>query len=72
MSVLALVGTLLECVELHQKQPHKHNRQIHKCNPLNGDKRKLSQSPHIVKEFRLFDKVECLGKKGFVMGRHHY
>ena len=51
-------------VYLYRKQTRKHNRQIHKCNPLKGGKRQLNQSPYIVKGFRLFDKVECLGKKG--------
>ena len=55
----------------------KHNRQIHKCTVLSktlkdGTKigyRKLNQTPHLVKSFRLFDKVRCLGQTGFIFGR---
>lgn len=55
----------------------KHNRQIHKCTVLSktlkdGTKigyRKLNQTPHLVKNFRLFDKVRCLGQTGFIFGR---
>ena len=31
--------------------------------------RKLNQTPHLVKNFRLFDKVRCLGQTGFIFGR---
>lgn len=31
--------------------------------------RKLNQTPHRVKNFRLFDKVRCLGQTGFIFGR---
>ena len=62
---------------LHQRQMRKHNRQIHKCTILlqtleDGTKigyRKLNQTPHMVKNFRLFDKVRCLGQTGFIFGR---
>lgn len=56
-------------IYLYQKQTRKHNRQIHKRSVLNGGIRKLNQSPYIVKGFRLFDKVNCLGQEGFVFGR---
>ena len=56
-------------VYLYQKQTRKHNRQIHKCSILKGGVRKLNQSPYLVKGFRLFDKVKCLGQVGFVVGR---
>ena len=64
-------------VYLHQRQVRKHNRQIHKCTVLSkalkdGTKigyRKLNQTPHLVKNFRLFDKVRCLGQTGFIFGR---
>ena len=62
---------------LHQRQVRKHNRQIHKSTVLSktlkdGTKigyRKLNQTPHLVKNFRLFDKVRCLGQTGFIFGR---
>lgn len=56
-------------VYLYQKQIRKHNRQIHKCSILKGGVRKLNQSPYLVKGFRLFDKVKCLGQVGFIFGR---
>lgn len=56
-------------VHLYQKQTRKHNRQIHKCSILKGGVRKLNQSPYLVKGFRLFDKVKCLGQVGFIFGR---
>ena len=63
-------------VYLHQRQVRQHNRQIHKCTVLSktlkdGTKigyRKLNQTPHLVKNFRLFDKVRCLGQTGFIFG----
>ena len=51
------------------KQVRKHNRKIHKSNILKGGKKKLNQSPYLVKGFRLFDKVEYEGKIGFIFGR---
>ncbi|OON99066.1 MAG: HNH endonuclease [Epulopiscium sp. Nele67-Bin004] len=51
------------------KQVRKNNRQIHKANILKGGKKKLNQAPYEVKEFRLFDKVEYVGKEGFIFGR---
>ena len=62
---------------LFQRQTRKNNRQIHKCTVLSktltdGTKigyRKLNQTPHLVKNFRLFDRVRCLGQTGFIFGR---
>lgn len=64
-------------VYLYQRQMRKHNRQIHKCTVLSktlkdGTKvgcRKLNQTPYLVKNFRLFDKVRCVGQTGFIFGR---
>ena len=64
-------------VYLYQRQMRKHNRQIHRCTVLSktledGTKigyRKLNQTPYLVKNFRLFDKVSCLGQTGFIFGR---
>ena len=54
---------------LFQQQTRKHNRQIHKCSILKGGVRKLNQTPFLVKGFRLFDKVKCKGRIGFIFGR---
>ena len=51
------------------KQVRKHNRQIHKANILKGGRKKLNQSPYLVKGFRLFDKVKYKGQECFVFGR---
>lgn len=51
------------------KQVRKHNRQIHKVNILKGGKKKLNQSPYLVKGFRLFDKVEYGNQECFIFGR---
>ena len=64
-------------VYLYQRQMRKHNRQIHKCKVLSktlkdGTKvgyRKLNQTPYLVKNFRLFDKVRCFGQTAFIFGR---
>lgn len=64
-------------VYLYQRQMRKHNRQIHKCTVLSktlkdGTKigyRKLNQTPYLVKNFRLFDKVQINGEVGFIFGR---
>ena len=53
----------------YQKKVRCHNRQIHKTNILKGGKRKLNQSPYLVKGFRLFDKVKYKDKEYFVFGR---
>lgn len=46
-----------------------HNRQIHKANFSKGGVRKRNQAPHLVKGFRLFDKVLYQGKECFIFGR---
>lgn len=46
-----------------------HNRQIHKVNFSKGGIRKRNQAPHLVKGFRLFDKVLYQGKECFIFGR---
>lgn len=46
-----------------------HNRQIHKNTILKGGKRKLNQAPHVVKGFRLFDKVFFKDQECFIFGR---
>jgi len=51
------------------KQVRKHNRQIHKANILKGGRKKLNQSPYLVKGFRLFDKVKYKGQECFIFGR---
>jgi len=51
------------------KQVRKHNRQIHKSKILKGGKRKLNQSPYLVFNFRLFDKVEYKRQECFIFGR---
>lgn len=51
------------------KQMRRHNRKIHKYNPIKGGLRKLNQAPYIVKGFRLFDKVVYEGENCFIFGR---
>lgn len=46
-----------------------HNRQIHKVNFLKGGRKKLNQSPYLVKELKLFDTVEYQDNLYFVFGR---
>ena len=46
-----------------------HNRQIHKTKILKGGRRKLNQSAYLVKNFRLFDKVEYRKESYFIFGR---
>lgn len=46
-----------------------HNRQIHKATILKGGIRKRNQLPYLVHGFRLWDKVLCNGKEGFITGR---
>ena len=53
----------------YYKQVRKHNRQIHKINFIKGGIRKRNQTPYVVFGFRLFDKVICKGKTGFIFGR---
>lgn len=45
------------------------NRQIYKQKILPGGILKRNQAPHEVKGFRLYDRVSCGGKEGFVFGR---
>lgn len=51
------------------RQIRRHNRQIHKYNPIKGGKRKLNQSPYELFGFRLFDKVSYENKICFIFGR---
>ena len=53
----------------YQAFKRKHNRQIHKANFSKGGKRKLNQTPYIVKGFRLFDKVLFNKQECFIFGR---
>lgn len=53
----------------YQKQVRKHNRQIHKAKFIKGGIRKRNQTPYVAFGFRLFDKVICKGKTGFIFGR---
>ena len=53
----------------YYKKVRCHNRQIHKCTINKGNYRKLNQSPYKVFGFRLYDKVLCNGKEGFINGR---
>lgn len=52
-----------------QKKIRCHNRQIHKAKILKGGNRKLNQAPHLVKDFRLFDKVLYKNQECFISGR---
>ena len=60
---------LKEVVIYLQVFKRKHNRQIHKANFLKGGKKKLNQSPYVVKGFRLFDKVKHGNTECFIFGR---
>ncbi|MGH4140261.1 RNA-guided endonuclease IscB [Clostridium sp.] len=51
------------------KQVRRHNRQIHKANILKGGIKKLNQALYLVKDFRLFDKVQFEGIECFIFGR---
>lgn len=58
------------CAETwRMRQRRRHNRQIHKANTLSGGRRKLNQSPYLVRGFRLFDKVRYNGTECFIFGR---
>lgn len=52
-----------------QVAKRRHNRQIHKCNPGKGGKRRLNQSPKYVFGFQLFDKILYQNQECFVFGR---
>ena len=54
---------------IYQKKVRCHNRQIHRSNFLKGGRKKLNQAPHIVKGFRLFDKVKYQDTEAFIFGR---
>ncbi len=54
---------------LYQKKVRCHNRQIHKMTVNKGGTRKINQAPHVVKGFRLFDKVRYEHSEYFVFGR---
>ena len=53
----------------YMRKVRRHNRQIHKLNPIKGGKRKLNQAPYTVYGFRLFDKVKLGKQECFVYGR---
>lgn len=53
----------------YQKKVRCHNRQIHKANILKGGIKKRNQAEYLVKDFRLFDKVEYDRQAGFIFGR---
>ena len=55
----------------YQKKVRCQNRQIHKVNFLKGGKRKLNQSPYLVKGFRLFDLVEYQKELYYIFGRRN-
>ena len=53
----------------YQKKVRCHNRQIHKANILKGGIKKRNQAEYLVKDFRLFDKIEYDRQVGFIFGR---
>lgn len=55
----------------YQKKVRCHNRQIHKANILKGGKKRPNQASYLVKEFRLFDKVEFGGQICFIFARRN-
>lgn len=55
----------------YQKKVRCHNRQIHKTTILKGGIRKLNQATYVIKNFRLFDKVEYQKEKYFIFGRRN-
>lgn len=56
-------------VYYYYKKVRCHNRKIHKNTIAKKGKRKLNQSPYLVKGFRLFDKVLYQGQICFIFGR---
>lgn len=54
---------------IKRRQVRKQNRQIHKLTIGKDGKRKLNQSPFIIKDFRLFDKVLFNNIECFIFGR---
>ncbi len=60
----------LRAEEIYTLKPvRNHNRQLHKASILKGGYRKANQAPKYVFGFRLFDKVLCNGREGFIFGR---
>lgn len=56
--------------EMHiQIKVRRHNRQLHKINPMKGGKRKLNQLPFEVHGFRVFDKVLYKNEPWFIISR---
>lgn len=53
----------------YQKKVRCQNRQIHKANFLKGGRKKLNQTPFLVKGFRLFDLVEYQKELYYIFGR---
>jgi hypothetical protein len=53
----------------YQKKVRCQNRKIHKINILKGGKKKLNQTPFMVKGFRLFDLVDYQKELFYVFGR---
>lgn len=53
----------------YQKKVRCQNRQIHKANFLKGGRKKLNQTPFLVKGFRLFDLVSYEGSPYYIFGR---
>ncbi len=51
------------------KPVRRHNRQLHKATIGKGGYRKSNQAPRYVFGYRLFDKVLCNGKEGFIFAR---
>lgn len=62
-----LKATLADATYL-LKKIRRHNRQIHKANPLKGGIRKRNQCPHEVFGFHRFDKVKIKGQTAFITG----
>ena len=53
----------------YQKKIRRHNRQLYKNKTLKGDIRKKNQAEHLVKGYRLFDRVTYQGNAYFIFGR---
>lgn len=63
-----LNAAMLEDVRI-LKKVRRHNRQIHKFKVCKGGERRNNQAPHLVKGFRLYDKVEYEKRTCFIAGR---
>lgn len=58
------------CNDTYRLKPVRaHNRKLHKETILAGGYRKANQAPKTMFGYRLFDKVLCNGKEGFIFGR---